>query len=143
MYYCLGTIYLYRQVYLVNKACVLAMVKTPRIDRRTISTTSIRIQPSVLQLLNQLKQKHGFKDLNSTIKYYLPSSVDDNKPVFLTAKQAYDLTHRQPLNRLIKETSASRIKQTNNHRVKEYSESPKYSRQNRKYQRWQVTHMLL
>jgi hypothetical protein len=119
------------------------MVKTPRIDRRNIATTSIRIQPSVLQLLNQLKQKHGFKDLNSTIKYYLPSNIDDNKPVFLTAKQAYDLTHRQSINRLIKETSAGIIKQTNDHHVKGYSESPKYSRQNRKYQRWQVTHMLL
>ncbi|HEY7572977.1 MAG TPA: hypothetical protein VH796_16580 [Nitrososphaeraceae archaeon] len=121
----------------------LIMVRPTRIDKGNIATTTIRIQPSVLRLLNQLKQKHGFKDYNSTIKYYLPQDVTQDKPVFLTAKQEYDLTHRQPINRLIKETSAGIIKQTNNHRVKEYSESPKYSRQNRKYQRWQVTNISL
>jgi hypothetical protein len=123
------------------------MVRPTRNDKGSIATTtSIRIQPSVLQLLNQLKKKHGFKDLNSTIKYYLPKDITQDKPVFLTAKQEYDLTHRQPINRLIKEASAGLMKQTNNHRVKEYSESPKYSRQNRKYhqqQRWQVTNISL
>jgi hypothetical protein len=121
------------------------MVRPTKIDRGSIATTSIRIQPSVLQLLNQLKQKHGFKDLNSTIKYYLPKDIDDNKPVFLTANQAYDLTHRQPINRLIKEASAGIVKQTNNHPVKGYSESPKSSRRNRRHkqQRWQVTDILL
>jgi hypothetical protein len=39
---------------------------------------------------------------NSTIKYYLPKDIDDNKPVFLTAKLAYQLTHGQPIDKLIK-----------------------------------------
>lgn len=106
-------------------------------DRSTITITSIRLQPSVLQLLNQLKQKYGFPDHNSTIKYYLPASIDDNKPVFLTAKQAYYLTHRQPIYRMIKEAAAGLTKKkTDNYHVKGYSAKPGRRRQGQHHKRW-------
>ena len=103
------------------------MVRPKRMDRSTLALTSVRVQPSVLQLLNQLKAKHGFKDHNSTIKYYLPRDITSDKPIFLTAKQAYDLTHRQPIDRMIKDAAQGIMKKSDNHRqyrVKGYLAKP-------------------
>jgi hypothetical protein len=85
-----------------------------KIDRSTVALTTVRVQLSVLQLLNQLKKKHGFADLNSVIKYYLPPSIDDNKPIFLTAKQVYQLTYsNKQLNKMIKKSAAALVRKRN------------------------------
>src|SRR5689334_6667235 len=92
----------------------------PRHKEEGAAITHIRISYSTKQLLDQLKKKHGFATSDKVLQYYLPQDTTDNKPVFLTAKQAYDLTHRQPIDRLIKDAAAEVMKKTNNshHNVK-------------------------
>jgi len=60
--------------------------------------THIRISHQTRHLLEDLKKKHGFATTDKVLQYYLPSiekDVDNNRPVFLTARQAHDLTHNQ------------------------------------------------
>jgi hypothetical protein len=47
-------------------------------------------------------------------------------PVFLTAMQVYDSTHRQPINRLIKEAAAGTMKKTNHHETKTKSHTANF-----------------
>jgi hypothetical protein len=75
----------------------------------------------------------GFTTTDKVIQYYLPANMEDNRPVFLTAKQAYDLTHKQPINWLIKEASAGIMKQSNNRNVNGHSSNPG---RRQKYQSW-------
>jgi hypothetical protein len=93
-----------------------------RIDRTSLARTTIRVQPSVLLLLNQLKKKHMFKDHNSTIKYYLPPSIHEDKVIFHTATELRLLNTPPTPEVLVGSISNELYKRTNNnhHKVKSY-----------------------
>ena len=63
-----------------------------------------------MRLLADLKEKHGFATTDQVLRYYLPSDIADNRPVFLTTKQAYDLTHRQPVGIVVFSSRLTNVK---------------------------------
>ena len=53
-----------------------------------------------------MKQKHGFATVDQVLRYYLPSNVAENRPVFHNAREIYNLTKRHPdIDRLVKGAS--------------------------------------
>jgi hypothetical protein len=72
------------------------MVRPLKADRGSIALTTIRVSPKVRQLLHDLKLKHGFATTDQVLRYYLPSNVADNRPIFHSAREIYNLTKRQP-----------------------------------------------
>ncbi|MGC2426837.1 MAG: hypothetical protein WA421_07370 [Nitrososphaeraceae archaeon] len=82
------------------------MVRPLKADRKSVAITTVRVSPKTKQLLHQLKQKHGFATTDQVLRYYLPSDVSDNKPVFHSAREIYNLTKRDPdIDRLVKGAS--------------------------------------
>jgi hypothetical protein len=76
--------------------------------------THIRVSHQTRQLLEALKKKHGFATTDKVLKYYLPHSTDQEKAVFLTAKQVYDLTFTdKKLNKMIKKSAAALVRKRN------------------------------
>src|SRR5215467_4221396 len=98
----------------------------------TAALTHVRVSHQTKQLIEALRRKHQFTTIDKVLRYYLPQ-IDDNKPVFLTARQAYDLTHTKPINRLVREASAGILKQSNNRNVNGRSSN---QGRRQKYQRW-------
>jgi hypothetical protein len=64
------------------------LVRPRKLDSSTVTLPTVRLQPSISQLLNQSKEKHKIKDHNSTIKYYLLSDISENKTVFSSATES-------------------------------------------------------
>ena len=82
------------------------MVRPLKPDRESIALTTVRVSSKTKRLLNDLKQKHGLQNIDSVLRYYLPSDVSDNKPVFHSAREIYNLTKRHPdIDRLVKGAS--------------------------------------
>ena len=88
------------------------MARPLKPDRDSIAITSIRVSPKVRQLLHDLRLKHGFTTIDQVLRYYLPSDVSENKAIFHSAKEIYDLTRnnrdmlqRPNVNKLISSAS--------------------------------------
>jgi hypothetical protein len=68
------------------------------------AVTHVRVSIETKQLLHDLQKKHGFDTADEVLRYYLPSNVAENRPVFHSAREIRDLTYRhKPTNRIIKE----------------------------------------
>ena len=72
------------------------MVRPLKPDREAIALTTIRMSAKTRRLLADLKKKHGFATTDQLIRYYLPSNVSDNRPVFHSAKVRNLLSYRKP-----------------------------------------------
>ena len=82
------------------------MVRPLKKDRGSVAITTVRVSPKTRQLLQELKQKHGFATVDQVLRYYLPSNVAENRPVFHNAREIYNLTKRHPdIDRLVKGAS--------------------------------------
>ena len=82
------------------------MVRPLKQDRESIALTTIRVSPKVRQLLHDLKLKHDFATTDQVLRYYLPSNVAENRPIFHSAREIYNLTKRHPdIDRLVKGAS--------------------------------------
>ena len=83
------------------------MVRPLKADRESIAITTVRVSSKTKQLLQELKQKHGFATTDQVLRYYLPSDVSDNRPVFHTAEEIYDFTKQHPdIDQLIHDVSS-------------------------------------
>ena len=82
------------------------MVRPLKSDRASVAITTVRVSPKTRQLLQELKQKHGFTTVDQVLRYYLPSNVAENRPIFHSAREIYNLTKRHPnIDRLVKGAS--------------------------------------
>jgi len=82
------------------------MVRPLKADRESIALTTVRVSAKTKRLLQELKQKHQFATIDQVLRYYLPSNAAENRPIFHSAREIYDLTKHNPdIDRLIKDTS--------------------------------------
>jgi hypothetical protein len=110
------------------------MARLANPDQQAICSDFIRVSPRTKKLLNDLKKKHGLATLDSVINYYLPNNAEVDKPVFMTAKQAYNLTHHHSVNRLIKEASREIMKKSDSS-VNKYHHHYNYNTNSRRNRR--------
>ena len=90
------------------------MVRPLKADRASLAITHVRISKQTKQLLEELKAKHQLTTIDQVLRYYLPSSVNDNRPIFHSAKEVYDLTKsNREIDRLIKDTSEQIMRKIN------------------------------
>jgi hypothetical protein len=68
------------------------MVRPIKPDHDAIALTTVRVSAETKRLLQDLKQKHGFTTADEGLRYYLPSNVNDNSPMFHAARDIYNLT---------------------------------------------------
>lgn len=89
------------------------MVRPRKQDRESIALTTIRVSPKVRQLLHDLKLKHDFATTDQVLRYYLPSNVAENRPIFHSARELRDLT--QPnIDKMITGAASEVMKKINN-----------------------------
>ena len=71
------------------------------------AVTHVRISKQTKQLLHDLRLKHGFATTDQVLRYYLPSDVSDNRPVFHSAREIYNFTKQQrDIDQLINDVSS-------------------------------------
>jgi hypothetical protein len=71
------------------------MVRPLKPDLDAIALTSVRVSAKTRRL-QDLKKNHGFATTDQVIRYYLPSNAAENRPVFHSSKEIYDLTKQRP-----------------------------------------------
>lgn len=93
-----------------------------RLDRSSLARTTVRVQPDLLALLNQLKKKHQFRYHSDVIRYYIPRDINDDKPIFHTASELRLINSRPTPEALVGSVSSELYKRTNNNHqhVKSY-----------------------
>ena len=112
------------------------MVRPLKQDRGSIALTHIRVSQSTKALIDRLKVKHNLQNIDSVLRYYLPSDVSDNRPVFHSAKEIYNLTKsNRDIDRLIKDTSNQIMRKINKSEVDQSKSKPVHNK--RSWQRRQ------
>lgn len=81
------------------------MVRPLKEDRDAVAVVMVRVSPKTKQILTDLKKRHNFQTIDKVLQYYLSSDVINNKPIFHTAREIYDLTRRQPYDKIIKDAA--------------------------------------
>ena len=109
-----------------------------RHEEATGARTHIRVSATTKQLLQDLKQKHGFATVDQVLRYYLPSNVAENRPVFHNAREIYNLTKRHPdIDRLVKGASNQIMRSINKSELDQSKSKPVHKQTSSSWQRRQ------
>ena len=109
-----------------------------RHEEATGARTHIRVSAETKQLLQDLKQKHGFATTDQVLRYYLPSNVAENRPVFHSAREIYNLTKRHPdIDRLVKGASNEIMRSINKSGLSQQKSKPVHNNSKSSWQRQQ------